>query len=148
MRVYSWNQCRLASESVFSKLMYPCFLIFQGCSKENCRRQVGMQQWASLYRSRLHPYNEVICSDTGRSFSMKFDDGCILLVLFFIFWRHWQVDAMKRTLEKFYGKDPLESADLSRIVNSNHFKRLMSLLDDENVSGTIVYGGQRDEQHL
>ncbi|CAL9768612.1 unnamed protein product [Musa acuminata subsp. burmannicoides] len=58
------------------------------------------------------------------------------------------VDAMKRTLEKFYGKDPLESADLSRIVNSNHFKRLMSLLDDENVSGTIVYGGQRDEQHL
>ncbi|KAJ8510253.1 hypothetical protein OPV22_000687 [Ensete ventricosum] len=58
------------------------------------------------------------------------------------------VDAMKRTLEKFYGKDPLESSDLSRIVNANHFRRLTSLLDDEKVSGTIVYGGQQDEKRL
>ncbi|CAL9058258.1 aldehyde dehydrogenase family 3 member H1-like isoform X1 [Musa acuminata AAA Group] len=58
------------------------------------------------------------------------------------------VDALKITLEKFYGKDPLESADLSRIVNSNHFKRLMNLLDDEKVSGTIVHGGQRNEKRL
>ncbi|RRT69550.1 hypothetical protein GW17_00024181 [Ensete ventricosum] len=56
--------------------------------------------------------------------------------------------AMKRTLEKFYGKDPLESSDLSRIVNANHFRRLTSLLDDEKVSGTIVYGGQQDEKRL
>ncbi|CAL9126362.1 unnamed protein product [Musa textilis] len=58
------------------------------------------------------------------------------------------VDAMKKTLEKFYGKDPLESPDLSRIVNANHFRRLTSLLDDEKVSGTIVYGGQQDEKRL
>ncbi|KAK1311327.1 Aldehyde dehydrogenase family 3 member H1 [Acorus calamus] len=58
------------------------------------------------------------------------------------------VDALKSTLEEFYGKDPSESKDLSRIVNSNHFKRLTNLLDDEKVSDKIVYGGQRDEKHL
>nr|CAD1824610.1 unnamed protein product [Ananas comosus var. bracteatus] len=58
------------------------------------------------------------------------------------------VDALKTTLEKFYGKDPLASKDLSRIVNFNHFNRLTSLLDDEGVSDKIVYGGQRDEKGL
>jgi aldehyde dehydrogenase (NAD+) len=51
-------------------------------------------------------------------------------------------------LERFYGKNPLESADLSRIVNLNHFKRLTDLLDDEKVSDKIVYGGERDEKKL
>ncbi|WOL01520.1 aldehyde dehydrogenase family 3 member H1-like isoform X1 [Canna indica] len=58
------------------------------------------------------------------------------------------VDSLIITLEKFYGKNPLESADLSRIVNSNHFSRLTKLLDDEKVSGTIVCGGQRNEKSL
>nr|CAD1824543.1 unnamed protein product [Ananas comosus var. bracteatus] len=58
------------------------------------------------------------------------------------------VDALKTTLEKFYGKDPLASKDLSRIVNFNHFNRLTSLLDDEGISDKIVYGGQRDEKGL
>ncbi|KAJ3671641.1 hypothetical protein LUZ60_007720 [Juncus effusus] len=58
------------------------------------------------------------------------------------------VDALKDTLETFYGKDPLESADLSRIVNLNHFKRLTDLLDDQNVSDKIVFGGKRDEKRL
>ncbi|XP_058075811.1 aldehyde dehydrogenase family 3 member H1-like [Magnolia sinica] len=56
------------------------------------------------------------------------------------------IDAFKHTLEKFYGKDPMESKDLSRIVNSNHFSRLAKLLDDEKVAGKIVHGGQRDEK--
>ncbi|WOL01522.1 aldehyde dehydrogenase family 3 member H1-like [Canna indica] len=56
------------------------------------------------------------------------------------------LDALKVTLEKFYGKDPLGSPDLSHIVNSKHFMRLINLLDD--VSGSIVYGGQKDEKHL
>jgi aldehyde dehydrogenase (NAD+) len=51
-------------------------------------------------------------------------------------------------LERFYGKDPLKSADLSRIVNFSHFKRLTDLLDDENVSAKILYGGMRDEKQL
>jgi len=58
------------------------------------------------------------------------------------------LDALKITLEKFYGKDPLVSSDLARIVNSNHFARLTRLLDDDMVSNKIVLGGQRDEKRL
>ncbi|RDY09038.1 Aldehyde dehydrogenase family 3 member H1, partial [Mucuna pruriens] len=58
------------------------------------------------------------------------------------------VDSLKTELEKFYGKNPLESKDLSRIVNSNHFARLTKLLDDDKVSGKIVYGGEKDESNL
>ncbi|MQL72749.1 hypothetical protein Taro_005141 [Colocasia esculenta] len=58
------------------------------------------------------------------------------------------VEALKTTLVKFYGKDPLASNDLSRIVNSNHFRRLTDLLDDDKVSDKIVHGGQRDEASL
>ncbi|KAJ8625417.1 hypothetical protein MRB53_033947 [Persea americana] len=58
------------------------------------------------------------------------------------------IDALKSTLEEFYGKDPLQSKDLSRIVNSSHFQRLAQLLDDDKVSGKIVHGGQRDEKRI
>lgn len=58
------------------------------------------------------------------------------------------MDSLKEELEKFYGKNPLESKDLSRIVNSNHFARLMKLLDDEKVSGKVVHGGERNETDL
>ncbi|KAE8680798.1 Aldehyde dehydrogenase family 3 member H1 [Hibiscus syriacus] len=59
-----------------------------------------------------------------------------------------QVDSFKCELERFYGKNPLESKDLSRIVNSNHFARLLKLLDEDKVSSKIVYGGERDETNL
>lgn len=59
-----------------------------------------------------------------------------------------QIDALKHELEKFYGKDPLETKDLSRIVNSNHFARLTKLLDEDKVSNKIVHGGQRDKTQL
>lgn len=55
---------------------------------------------------------------------------------------------MKHELEEFYGKDPLESKDLSRIVNSSHFARLTKLLDEDKVSDKVVYGGQRDKTRL
>ncbi|CAI8605557.1 unnamed protein product [Vicia faba] len=58
------------------------------------------------------------------------------------------VDALKTELESFYGKNPLESKDLSRIVNSNHFARLTKLLDDDKVSSKIVHGGEKDETKL
>lgn len=58
------------------------------------------------------------------------------------------IDALKKELEVFYGKNPLESKDLSRIVNSNHFARLTKLLDDDTVSGKIVHGGEKDESKL
>uniref|UniRef100_A0A2P2K8T8 Aldehyde dehydrogenase n=1 Tax=Rhizophora mucronata TaxID=61149 RepID=A0A2P2K8T8_RHIMU len=58
------------------------------------------------------------------------------------------VDTLKRELESFYGKRPLESKDLSRIVNSNHFTRVAKLLDDDKVSGKVVYGGEKDSENL
>ncbi|PPR90911.1 hypothetical protein GOBAR_AA29782 [Gossypium barbadense] len=58
------------------------------------------------------------------------------------------VDSFKCELERFYGKDPLESKDLSRIVNSDHFDRLSKLIDEEKVSSKIVHGGQRNEKNL
>ncbi|KAF7816842.1 aldehyde dehydrogenase family 3 member H1 [Senna tora] len=58
------------------------------------------------------------------------------------------MDSLKIELEKFYGKNPLESKDLSRIVNFNHFSRLTKLLEDDKVAGKIVYGGEKDETKL
>lgn len=58
------------------------------------------------------------------------------------------IDAMKNELEVFFGNDPTESKDLSRIVNSNHFARLKKMLDEEEVSSKIVHGGQWDEKRL
>ena len=59
-----------------------------------------------------------------------------------------QIDALKNTLEKFYGKDPVQSVDLSRIVNFSHFMRLSRLLDDPKVLDKVIYGGQQDEKRL
>jgi len=42
----------------------------------------------------------------------------------------------------------METKDLSRIVNANHFARLSKLLDDDKVSGKIVHGGERDKAKL
>lgn len=59
-----------------------------------------------------------------------------------------QVDALKHELEHFFGENPLDSKDLSRIVNSNHFARLTKLLDEDRVSGTIVHGGKSEKSTL
>lgn len=58
------------------------------------------------------------------------------------------VDSLRNELEEFFGKYPMESKDYSRIVNLFHFLRLASLLDEDNVSDRIVYGGQKNEEQL
>uniref|UniRef100_A0A9I9CZ22 Aldehyde dehydrogenase n=1 Tax=Cucumis melo TaxID=3656 RepID=A0A9I9CZ22_CUCME len=58
------------------------------------------------------------------------------------------VESLKQELERFYGKNPLESKDISRIVNANHFNRVTKLLDDDEVSSKIVHGGQKDKTKL
>ncbi|TXG60258.1 hypothetical protein EZV62_014831 [Acer yangbiense] len=58
------------------------------------------------------------------------------------------IDALRQEVEEFFGKDPMGSKDISRIVNSFHFDRLASLLDEDKVSDKIVYGGQKDENQL
>ncbi|KAK6939894.1 Aldehyde dehydrogenase domain [Dillenia turbinata] len=58
------------------------------------------------------------------------------------------IDSLKHEIETCFGTNPIESKDISRIINSNHFDRLSKLLDDEKVSGKIVCGGQRDKSCL
>ncbi|KAK6114901.1 hypothetical protein DH2020_007170 [Rehmannia glutinosa] len=58
------------------------------------------------------------------------------------------IDALSSELENFYGKDPMQSKDLSRIINSRHFDRVTKLLDDKKNSGKVVIGGQWDRANL
>ncbi|KAJ1386632.1 Aldehyde/histidinol dehydrogenase [Sesbania bispinosa] len=58
------------------------------------------------------------------------------------------INALKEELEQFFGKDPLQSKDMSRIVSPFHFARLVKLLDEDKVSDKIVLGGQKDEMQL
>lgn len=58
------------------------------------------------------------------------------------------MESLKTELENFFGKNPLESKDISRIVNHNHFARVAKLLDDEKVSDKIIHGGEKDESKL
>ncbi|XP_051139445.1 aldehyde dehydrogenase-like [Andrographis paniculata] len=58
------------------------------------------------------------------------------------------INAISSEVEKFYGKDPLQSNDLARIINARHFQRVANLLDDEKISDKIVFGGQRDKTNL
>ena len=52
------------------------------------------------------------------------------------------VDALARTLRRFYGDDPKRSPDYARIVNQQHVERLSRLL--AATSGTIACGGEHD----
>ncbi|GAB2270367.1 Aldehyde dehydrogenase 3 member H1 [Dionaea muscipula] len=58
------------------------------------------------------------------------------------------VGAFKHQLEKFFGMNPLDSKDVSCVVNSHHFDRLAKLLDEDKVAGKIIHGGQRDRDQL
>ncbi|KAJ9671075.1 hypothetical protein PVL29_027186 [Vitis rotundifolia] len=58
------------------------------------------------------------------------------------------IDVLRHELEEFFGKNPIESEDMSRIVSVQHFKRLTRLLDEDEVSDKIIIGGQRDENQL
>ncbi|KAJ6995698.1 aldehyde dehydrogenase family 3 member H1-like [Populus alba x Populus x berolinensis] len=58
------------------------------------------------------------------------------------------IDALRKGIEEFFGTDPMESKDISRIVSSNHFSRLESLMDNYKVFNKIVVGGQRNQKKL
>ncbi|GMI67812.1 aldehyde dehydrogenase 3I1, aldehyde dehydrogenase 3 [Hibiscus trionum] len=58
------------------------------------------------------------------------------------------IEALVSVVEEIFGKDPMESKERSRIINSFHFLRLVNLLDEDKVSNKIVYGGQRDGSQL
>lgn len=58
------------------------------------------------------------------------------------------IAALKEELEQFFGKDLMESKDMSRIVSPTQYARLVKLLNEDKVSDKIVLGGQRDEKKL
>ncbi|WP_020403695.1 aldehyde dehydrogenase [Gracilimonas tropica] len=49
---------------------------------------------------------------------------------------------LKSAIWDFYGEDPGESPDYPRIVNEDHFNRLMGYLKE----GSVFYGGQSDKK--
>lgn len=52
------------------------------------------------------------------------------------------LEAVKRHLESFFGKNPKDSNDLARIINRRHFQRLMGLLE----GAEIEVGGDANEE--
>ncbi|MBX7148890.1 aldehyde dehydrogenase family protein [bacterium] len=54
------------------------------------------------------------------------------------------IDALRKKIESFYGKDVKASPDFARIINKRHFDRILKLLDGEKV----VIGGKSDVNNL
>jgi len=56
------------------------------------------------------------------------------------------LEGLQSTIKEFFGDNPRESTDFSRIVNHRHFDRLSTLLADTNVA----FGGEtdRDEKYI
>lgn len=54
------------------------------------------------------------------------------------------ISELKRNLNDFYGKDPIANNDLPRIINENHFDRLLGLINEDKV----VFGGEFDRDKL
>lgn len=54
------------------------------------------------------------------------------------------IEEMISKIVEFYGSNISENKDFGRIVNDNHFKRLNSILRDEN--DRIIYGGKIKEE--
>ncbi|RVW51802.1 Aldehyde dehydrogenase family 3 member F1 [Vitis vinifera] len=58
------------------------------------------------------------------------------------------IEMLKKTIKKFYGENPKELKDISKIVNKHHFQRLHNLLKEPLVAASIVHGGLIDEEKL
>lgn len=47
-------------------------------------------------------------------------------------------------INEFYGSDPINNEQYSKIINERHFNRLLSLINNQN----IIYGGQHNKEKL
>lgn len=54
------------------------------------------------------------------------------------------LDHLKKTIVEFYGKEPQKSVDYGRIINVQHYDRILSLLQ----SGDVYHGGTHDRTDL
>lgn len=51
---------------------------------------------------------------------------------------------MIRVIKEFYGKNPMYSEDYGKIINKDHFERLIGYLNN----GKVLFGGEYDEERL
>jgi acyl-CoA reductase-like NAD-dependent aldehyde dehydrogenase len=58
--------------------------------------------------------------------------------------REGLIEALINGIGKFYGPSPQQSKDYARIINENHFERLIKYLGD----GTVLFGGEHDKKDL
>ncbi|CAM8934449.1 unnamed protein product [Rhodiola kirilowii] len=56
------------------------------------------------------------------------------------------IEGLKHGLAEFFGENAMDSKDISRIVNANHYLRLTKLLNQ--VTDKVVIGGETDQTHL
>lgn len=54
------------------------------------------------------------------------------------------IQQIQKAIRQFYGEDPLQNPDYTRIVNERHFQRLTAYLQE----GTAILGGETDPEHL
>lgn len=54
------------------------------------------------------------------------------------------VQATRKALLEFYGADPRQSPDYSRIIDNRHYQRLVALLPSDPAQGRVIIGGQTD----
>jgi aldehyde dehydrogenase (NAD+) len=54
------------------------------------------------------------------------------------------IEAIKKSINNFYGANPRDSPDYGRIINNQRFQKLRSYLDD----GNIITGGELAEEDL
>ncbi len=55
------------------------------------------------------------------------------------------IKTMAKTRAEFYGSNPLQSNNLSKIVNEHHFYRLKNLLKSSEEKGQLLIGGEINE---
>lgn len=58
------------------------------------------------------------------------------------------ISSLVFAIREFYGAEPMESPDYGRIVNRQHFDRIMGLIEPYKGSSSLVLGGQSDPERL
>ncbi|QTQ07738.1 aldehyde dehydrogenase [Macrococcoides canis] len=56
------------------------------------------------------------------------------------------VKALQSTIQEFYGTQTEQSEDFGRIVNDNHFNRLVNIIEDSRQQ--VIYGGESNADEL
>ncbi len=58
------------------------------------------------------------------------------------------ISSLVFAIKEMYGPEPLQSPDYGRIVNRQHFDRLLAYIEPYRNKGGLVYGGQSDASQL